>query len=381
MPTALVLCAADPASDPRPNRMIRCLARDFDVTVVSRGAVDIPGVQCVRIPDEPRRSPGRRLANIVRLARGHFRQLVWVPGLREIAARERARPHAFIAVHDLRLLPVALAIRGRRGRVLFDAREYYARHYENLWWWRWLYQPFNRSLCRHYLRRADAMVTVSAGLAAEYAREFGVSCGVLPSLPASCDLQPQPVAPDAIRLVHHGLASPSRRLEGMIEMMRHLPSRFTLDMFLMPADRRYVDQLSKLAARRPGVRVLPPQPFKQLVSATNAYDIGVFLVPPASFNLRFALPNKFFEFVQSRLMIAIGPSPEMAGYVDVHDLGVVAADFSPATLAAAMAKLTSADVWRYKQNAHRAAAVLNSDQTDSMLRAIALGKPRPTALA
>jgi len=109
-------------------------------------------------------------------------------------------------VHDLRLLPVALAIR-RRGRVLFDAREYYPRHYEDVWWWRLLYQQFNRDLCRRYLPRVDHLVTVSAGLADEYSREFGVACAVLPSMPAPVACDPRPVDPAHIRLVHHGLAA------------------------------------------------------------------------------------------------------------------------------------------------------------------------------
>lgn len=373
MRSALVLCAAHPASDPRPNRMIRCLARDFEVSVIARGGVDLPGVTCDPIPDLPRRPALQRARNLFRLRGGHYRHLVWIPGLRAIAARHRRRQHAVIVVHDLRLLPVALAIRGRAGRVLFDAREYYARHYEDLWWWRLLYQPFNRDLCQRYLGRADVVATVSPGLAAEYEREFGVTCTVLPSLPSPLALMPQPVMPARMRLVHHGLASPSRRLEGMIEMMDHLPDRFTLDLILMPADAHYLRKIARLCATRPRVRLLPPLPFAQLVAATNAYDIGVFLVPPVSFNLRFALPNKFFEFVQSRLMIAIGPSPEMARYVRAHDLGVVADDFRPASLAAALAALTPGDVWRFKQNAHRAAAILNSTQTDAAVRAFALG--------
>ena len=373
MPTALVICAANPASDPRPHRMIRCLARDFRVSVLSRGQVEMPGVTCEQIPPLRPRSLARGVGNALRLKGGHYRHIVWTSGLREIAARHRRRAHEFIVVHDLRLLPVALAIRGRGpGRVLFDAREYYARHYEDLWWWRLLYQPMNRALCRRFMPRADHVVTVSDGLAAEYQREFGVRCHVLPSLPAPRALEPRRVDPGQIRMIHHGLASPSRRLEGMIELMDHLPQVFSLDLMLVPANPGYLAKLQRLATGRRNVRVLPAVPFAQLIEVTNAYDIGLFLVPPVSFNLRFALPNKFFEFVQARLMVAIGPSPDMARYVREHDLGVVSADFRPATLGSALARLSTDDVARYKQQAHRAAAVLNSDHTDAFVRALAL---------
>jgi len=163
----------------------------------------------------------------------------------------------------------------------------------------------------------------------------------------------------------------------MIEMTDHLPERFTLDLMLMASDARYLARLRALCATRPRVRILPPVPFKDLVSITNQYDIGVFLVPPVSFNLRFALPNKFFEFVQARLMVAIGPSPEMARLVKEHDLGVVVDDFAPATLAAALSRLSVEEIMRFKQHAHRAAAVLNSERTDATLRSIISNQELP----
>jgi hypothetical protein len=162
-------------------------------------------------------------------------------------------------------------------------------------------------------------------------------------------------------------------------MMDHLPRHFSLDLILMPGDRRYIKRLERLCSSRPRVRILPPLPFAELVTATNAYDVGVFLVPPVSFNLRFTLPNKFFEFIQARLMIAIGPSPEMARYVREYDLGVVADDFRPATLAAALSRLSASDIQRHKENAHRAAARLNSNQTDIQVRELALGATPATA--
>lgn len=353
--------------------MIGCLARDFDVTVLSARTTGMTGARCEALPSAPRRSLGRRMAHLCRLSRGRFRHLVWPPGLRELAAQHRARNYDFIAVHDLRLLPAALAIRAS-GRVLFDAREYYPRQYEDVWWWRRLYRPMNRALCRRYLKRADHVITVSSGLAQEYRREFGIECQVLPSLPAPKKLEPSTVDPQRIRLIHHGLASRSRRLEGMIEMMEHLPARFSLDLMLVPSDRAYLSKLERLARSR-RTRILSPVPFTQLVETTNAYDIGVFLVPPVNFNLQFALPNKFFEFVQARLMVAIGPSPDMASYVREHDLGLVADDFQPRTLARALAVLSADDIARFKQQAHRAAEVLNSTHTDAALRALALRHP------
>ena len=109
---------------------------------------------------------------------------------------------------------------------------------------------------------------------------------------------------------------------------------------------------------RPRVRIRPPVPADRIPEETRNYDIGLFLLEPTNFNYLHALPNKFFEFVQARLAIAIGPSPEMARLVRKHDLGVVADDFSPAALARALNPLTPELISRYQANADRAAPVL-----------------------
>ena len=51
--------------------------------------------------------------------------------------------------------------------------------------------------------------------------------------------------------------------------------------------------------------------------------------PPINFNNKLALPNKLFDYVQARLGVLIGPSPEMVHYVEEYDLGEVAARLRP----------------------------------------------------
>ena len=48
------------------------------------------------------------------------------------------------------------------------------------------------------------------------------------------------------------------------------------------------------------------------------------------------MPNKFFEYIQARIVPAIGPSPEMARIAREWDCGIVADDYTPEALAAAI---------------------------------------------
>ena len=101
---------------------------------------------------------------------------------------------------------------------------------------------------------------------------------------------------------------------------------------------------------------------RELASLANGYDIGLYLLPPTNFNHRYALPNKFFEFIQGRLAVAIGPSPEMAAIVRHYGCGVVAPTFEPESLAAELNALDAAAIAGFKHASHRAAAELCAER-------------------
>jgi hypothetical protein len=146
----------------------------------------------------------------------------------------------------------------------------------------------------------------------------------------------------------------------MIDMMDHLDRRFELTFMLTAQTPDYLAALKRRAARNPRIIFRAPVAMSDLARVSNEYDMGVFLLPPVNYNYRHALPNKFFEFVQGRIGIAIGPSPEMARLVGEHDLGVVAETFAPEALAARLNALTDDDIDRFKVNADRVAGVFSA---------------------
>ncbi len=375
-PRAVIICSTDPAGNPRPHRMVKWLAPHFELTVVCPRTSPLPEAECITLPRPPARGAWLRRVRVgLELKLRRYESRVWQPGMRELADKVRALRPAFIVVHDLTLLPLALAIRGPRGagpRVLFDAREYYTRHFEDSRFWRFFLRDYQLHLARTYLHEPDVMVTVNAGLAAEYTREFGVPCGVLPSYPEPRHLEPSPTAPDRVRLIHHGNAAPNRRIELMIDLMRLLPPRFTLDLMLVGMDSAYGRTLRQHAHGLAQVTFRDPVPFAEIIGVSNAYDVGLYLLPPTGFNTRHALPNKFFEFIQARLSIAIGPSVEMAPYVRSHGCGVVSDDFTPASLAAKLSALTPADIVRHKLASHAAAGELTTEKLRERVLSVAL---------
>jgi hypothetical protein len=362
--TALVLSFSDFANDPRPHRQLRWLSKRFRVVALGTGAPNLPDIEFKRITLTPKKGVWAKLKSATMLYAGLHEAFYWNHDYHQDALRqlEGIRPDLVVA-NDLSSLPLATRV-ARGAKVVFDAHEYSPREWEDSLFWRLTYQRNVVGLCRQFLPRADAMLTVCQGIADEFQRTFQVSPRVITNAPPYHDLAPRPTDPARIRLITHGAAIRARRIENMIAMMAHLDERFELDLMLVPNDPAYVQELRELAARQPRVRFVDPVPMTEIVPRTAEYDMGVFLLEPTNFNYAMALPNKFFEFLQARLAIAIGPSPEMARIVTGEGCGVVAPDFRPETLARALNTLTAERIDGFKQQAHRLAARYSAEENE-----------------
>jgi glycosyltransferase involved in cell wall biosynthesis len=360
----LVLSFSDLATDPRVNRQLRFLAPHHRVTAAGWVDPRLPGVRFV--PLAPRRkSLARRLVAAARLLAGRFDAYYWnrseVVDCRARLADIGADADVVVA-NDIDALPVALAL-APRARVLFDAHEYAPLEFEDRLFFRVFQQRLRAWQCRTFIPRAAAMTTVCQSIAEAYERDTGVRPEIVLNAPDFEPLAPSDTTArgGAIRLVHHGAAIRSRRIEAMIRTLRLLDARFTLDLYLTGSDTAYLDELRREAGDDARVRFNDPVPMRDLPRVLNAYDVGLFLLEPTNFNYRFALPNKLFEFVQARLAVAIGPSPEMARVVREHGLGIVTDDFRPETMAQSLGALDAAAVMRFKAATDAAARALSSD--------------------
>jgi hypothetical protein len=367
-PRILVLAFSDLSRDPRVDRQIRFLSERYDVIAAGWAAPTVEDVRFVPLTRPERRSFTGRLRSSARLLLRKYEEYYWskreVVDALERLAEERAE---LVLANDLDSLPLALRI-ARDAPVLFDAHEFAPLEFEDRWSERLLLQPYRFYLCRRYVPRVAAMTTVGATIATAFERLTGVRPEVIWNAPERADLLPkEPARSEPLRLVHHGIALRSRGIDALIRMMPHLDDRFELNLVLAGGDPRYLDQLRRKARGNPRIRFPPPVPMRQLASFLNRFDLGVYLLAPVSFNNRFALPNKFFEFVQARLALAIGPSPEMATLVREYDLGYVADDFSPGSLARLLRSTDHLKVKHFKQQAHRAAGPLSADRARQTL--------------
>lgn len=369
MKTSLVLACSDPRNDPRPYRMMRWLREISKVSVAGDILALFEEDDMFRIGIIKTSLPLMENAKILAYRLKNAIQnkdliFLFVPSSMSETDRKtpiEVYPFDLIVSHDLVLLPLAFSIRKEYTKVILDAREFYPNNFDDQLIWRLTLKPLNQYLCRKYLGLCDSVLTVSEGIAEEYYVQFGVSPEVIMSLPEYHALQPTPVDRDHINLIHHGWASPSRKIDRMIQVMDYVDDRFTLDLMMIPGKGRVWREIQRMVKIRENVRIIPPVRMPDIVPFTNQYDIGLFLVPPTNFNLKYTLPNKLFEFIQARLGVAIGPSIEMRKIVEQYRCGIVTPDFSPRSMALELNKLDEAQILKFKTNSDIAAKKLNAD--------------------
>lgn len=363
---ALIMLLGDPSGDPRPNRIIGTLIHHgFTVDVLSHeikgninahrqwkisasfsSKLSIKAFQFVR--------RGLAIFPKLKIIKNGVNNLAF--GLAGFNQNFLNQKYTAIVVEDLFMLPLAFKIK-TNAKIIFDAREYYPRQNEEKFFWRFFEKPERVRLCAQYLHLCDHILTVSPGLQREYKKDFCVDTILYRSVPPYSIRAPRPTDSKHIKIVHHGVANPNRKLEKMIDVVKKLDFRFCFDMYLTGRQAE-INLLKSYAADCNRVRILNPVPFEQINETLSSYDIGLFYNEPSTFNLLHCLPNKIFEFIQARLAIAIGPSPDMEMVVNQHDLGLVADEFTVDSMAEAINRLSVDEINHYKSNAHKAAELL-----------------------
>lgn len=366
----LILSFSSLVSDPRVQRQIRVFAPLYDVTTIGYGPAPEGVVHHVEVPrDYDSMRPNFRHYMALLALRRYRRTYFGSRRVRFVLEAIEPGSMDMILANDADAAPLAARLRPRLG-VHCDLHEYATRQREDETWWRTLVSPFMRWMITSSVRPAASVTTVSPGLAEEYAREFGIAASVVPNVPPHrTDLSPQPTPVDGpVRVIHAGAAARSRRIDVMLEAVRQAnqlrPGGFRLDLYLMAGDESYIRELREQAdAIADGsVRVLDAVPFDQLMDTMSRYDVGMFVCPPTTFNLRHALPNKLFEYVQARLALVIGPSPAMTQYIRRYCVGVTSQDFTAPSVAAALMELTPTAIDEMKWRSDQAAAELSSER-------------------
>ncbi len=293
--------------------------------------------------------------------------------LKFLEAHPEHRPD-LVLCHDYFTADVALAVGQRTGApVSVDCHEYALGQYmHDERWVRW-HRPVVKALQDGLYSRVEGITTVCEGIAELISTKHPLKqrARVVRSVPFYSE-QPFRATGDLITVLYHGEIFPTRMLHVAVRSLRLWRPEFRL-VLRGYADPAYLDELMRIAAET-GVSdrlvIEPPVPFDQIVPVANRADIGYFVHLDTSPQRRFALPNKFFEYVMAGLALVVSDMPEMARLVREHDLGAVVPECDEEAIARTINALDRVTIDRMKKSSLKAATELNWESEKGKMLAL-----------
>lgn len=346
--------------DPRPQRQIKWLKDEYEVEYIAQIPDPNLGVKFIEYPSASSLLTKLRL---LLLKFKIYHKFIFDRNNKELVSRLTGRKYDLIIVHHIKLLPLAFRFAGE-AKVILDAHEYYTEVYNDSPIWNFFMKDYYNWLSKNYLHRCDITMAVNESMRLLYEKNFHIPAISITNASDYVELQPSVVDAHNIRIIHHGFASKSRKLELMIDMSQYLDDRFTLTFIILTTNftsRSYMKSLINRAIDNKKIIFIDVMPQDELIRFCNEFDIGLFFMPPSNINEEYSLANKFFQYIQSRLMLAVSPLPEMKRLVEAHELGVVGDNYDPKAMAEKLNHLTADEIRFYKNRVHESARELSSD--------------------
>jgi len=243
------------------------------------------------------------------------RQRVWGTWCARAGAAVRGREFEVVHAHDFNVLRLAAGLAdGAGARLVYDSHEWWSgreRHGRPTP----LERARERRIERRLVRRADAVLTVSGGIAERLGRWRGTKVLVVRNtFPAGVGgAVPVPERPSGV--VYAGRIGAARDLETLLPAA----AAARLETCLMgKVDREYLHRIRVTVG---SVRIEPARPVDEVDDVLRRGGISVVTLTDSCENHRLALPNKLFHAVRAGVPVVAADLPEMRRMVTEYGLG------------------------------------------------------------
>lgn len=364
------------------------VARGHDVTIIGRGAIDLPAEEEARgftilrtAPPTGRGGPGSESPWRPHRGGGALDRARWIleygsdfrawsaDALRRAAARRSGtgRPTAWHG-HDLTgLVPAASARRRWGGRLIYDSHELYLEAGSAARLPSFVRRAIGR-LEGARARSADRVITVNDTIALELARRYRLRT---PAVVMNCPPAADYVSPERSPLrsalgvgsrpivLHHGGIAEGRGIRQAVRALEWLPDDVAL---VVLGDGELVPDLRAMREEprhRNRLFLLPAVSVEELPAWVAGADIGLVTFEAVDLNNYYASPNKLFEYLVQGIPAVVSDFPELRRVVAGNDVGITCDPAAPESVAAAIRLLLeeSADDRKRRRERCRAAAV------------------------
>lgn len=275
-----------------------------------------------------------------------------------------------LVANDLDTLPAVFLVSKIRGLPLvYDSHEYFTEVPELLGrkWIKRTWEMLEALMLPHI----QFAYTVSASIAEEYRRKYGIPMQVIRNLPTKSEnLQPQIILKKNREhlIIYQGSLNMGRGLELAIRAMGYISNARLIIAGAGDVEgelRELTESLSLMERVHFTGRITPGE----LRLYTIQADLGISLEEKLGLNYYYALPNKLFDYIQARIPVLVSDLPEMSRVVTQYAIGKVNHTHDPYELSLVFQEMLSDKNKRreWRSNLEKAARELCWEQEEKIL--------------
>lgn len=284
-----------------------------------------------------------------------------------------ARKSDILHCNDLATLPVGTLARifsRKKTRVVYDAHEFEINDAANEPRWKIRVKSvMERLLIRH----TDVTITVSASIADEYVRMYGINrpalvlnCPPLEPLPHSDIFRTQLDIPkNALIFLYQGGLAPGRGIESIMTAFRGLSDNKRVVVFMGYGPLE--NAIKQAASEHPNIFYHPAVSPDVLLYYTASADVGLCLIENLCLSYYYCLPNKLFEYLMAGLPVLVSDLQELRRFVQAHPVGRIVPDNSQESICDAVMQIDSATITEYRKDVLTTRAIFHWQAQERVL--------------
>ncbi len=279
----------------------------------------------------------------------------------------------FYHICDVLPLPVGMLIKkyfNKNAKVVYDAHE--LEFDKNVS--RKFYGKLISFLEARYIKKVDAMMTVSQPIAEVYSEHYNIAP---PKVVMNCANLQEVIPNQVFRkkfnlkqeqkiILYQGNLKPHRGVEQLIEAFKTFPDKYVLVLLGMPFTSGYLDYIKAEIAQVNNIFFHPAVPPNELLAYTSSADIGTYLIQKTNRSHDMSLGNKIFEYIHAGLPIITSDlivTREVIG----QKLGYVIKEDTTAEIKKAIDTILENGIDSYKKELQLATQIYNWENQEKIM--------------
>jgi hypothetical protein len=247
--------------------------------------------------------------------------------------------------------------------IVMDFREIYTEQFGKDLKFRLFLRPIRKYILEHDAQKIKAGYTVSRGLIYYYQNNFNLKLSLIRSVPQFKGSQSASASSGNIKIVYLGVAHPLRSIEKSIKAVTETGREVEFHLYLV-GDKSYIKSIEKTYGGSHQIFFHSPVEFHKINETLSKYDLGWCYFTPQTENIKNALPNKFFDYIQAGLGVICGPNLDMLEEAKSWNFGFFTQDYSDRALSQLLSSLTRSSVVNAKIGAKLAKSELTWDNEE-----------------